>query len=169
MRRLAVWSYAAAVTAWLLWITALPAVLEVRPLSRPSALAAALTYRVGSLVCHQRPERSFRPGGLQVPVCARCTGLYTGAAVGGLIGLAAFGPRRARPSTMSLSRVRVVLVLCAAPTASLWLAEWLAHAPTGNVVRWATAVPLGAAVSWVIALAMAGRSMADTPARSGVH
>ena len=30
------------------------------------------------LGCHQRPERSFFPGGYQMPVCARCTGVIIG-------------------------------------------------------------------------------------------
>ena len=34
--------------------------------------------RVGSAVCHQMAERSFIFHGLQMPLCARCTGIYTG-------------------------------------------------------------------------------------------
>src|SRR5215510_4200237 len=41
---------------------------------------SAAVYQVGSLVCHQLSERSFHVWGAQLPVCARCTGLYTGAA-----------------------------------------------------------------------------------------
>jgi uncharacterized membrane protein len=33
-------------------------------------------------VCHRRPERSFRVSGRQFHVCARCTGLIIGGAVG---------------------------------------------------------------------------------------
>ena len=29
-------------------------------------------------ICHRRPERSFFYKGRQFPVCARCTGFYTG-------------------------------------------------------------------------------------------
>ena len=39
-------------------------------------------YQAGSLVCHQRPERSFHLAGVQLPVCARCFGLYLSGAVG---------------------------------------------------------------------------------------
>ncbi len=39
-----------------------------------------------ALVCHQRPERSFRIFGAPVAVCARCLGIYLGAAIGLLIG-----------------------------------------------------------------------------------
>ncbi|MGC2108508.1 MAG: DUF2085 domain-containing protein [Candidatus Korobacteraceae bacterium] len=35
-----------------------------------------------ALVCHQRPERSFWIFGAPVAVCARCLGIYLGAAIG---------------------------------------------------------------------------------------
>jgi uncharacterized membrane protein len=37
------------------------------------------------LVCHQRPERSFRLFGGSVAVCSRCLGIYLGAALGLLL------------------------------------------------------------------------------------
>ena len=33
---------------------------------------------MGSAVCHQMAERSFLFHGMQMPLCARCTGIYTG-------------------------------------------------------------------------------------------
>ena len=47
-------------------------------------IAAAAVYAAGSLVCHQRPERSFHLAGAQLPVCARCLGLYVGGFVGAI-------------------------------------------------------------------------------------
>ena len=41
-------------------------------------------YAVGWLICHQRPERSFHLAGAQLPVCARCLGLYAGGAAGAI-------------------------------------------------------------------------------------
>ena len=35
--------------------------------------------RMGSAVCHQMAERSFIMEGMQMPLCARCTGIYIGA------------------------------------------------------------------------------------------
>ncbi|WP_405728345.1 DUF2085 domain-containing protein [Anaerotignum sp.] len=34
--------------------------------------------RMGSAVCHQMAERSFLFDGMQMPLCARCTGIYIG-------------------------------------------------------------------------------------------
>ena len=36
---------------------------------------------IAKYVCHRKPERSFFIKGHQFPVCARCTGFYTGLAV----------------------------------------------------------------------------------------
>ena len=45
---------------------------------------ATLLYAIGSVICHQRPERSFHLDAVQLPVCARCLGIYVGAAAGTL-------------------------------------------------------------------------------------
>ena len=50
-------------------------------LPTPVYLLSFGTYLVGSLLCHQRPERSFFLWGSQMPVCARCLGIYAGAAL----------------------------------------------------------------------------------------
>ena len=47
----------------------------------PVYLLSFGTYLVGSLLCHQRPDRSFFLWGSQMPVCARCLGIYAGAAL----------------------------------------------------------------------------------------
>src|SRR5262245_30156247 len=47
--------------------------------------AAAVMYAAGSFICHQIPERSFHLDGIQLPVCARCFGLYGGGALGSMI------------------------------------------------------------------------------------
>ena len=71
--------------AWMLMLVAVPLLLAHETGGRAVTATSAGTYLVGSLICHQRPGRSFRPWGVQMPVCARCAGLYLGAAVGGLL------------------------------------------------------------------------------------
>jgi hypothetical protein len=159
--------FVAASTTWLVWIAALPSLLGTSPVPRPLVLAAAFTYRIGSVVCHQDPARSFATAGIQVPVCARCTGLYAGAVLGALLALRWRTGRRRRAA--GLAGARLVLVACALPTAVLWLAEWLLGLGVDNVDRCVSAAPLGAAVAWVIGLAIAGQLPTDTPPASGVH
>lgn len=48
-------------------------------------LSATALYQSFALVCHQRPERSFHWHGFPLAVCARCTGVYVGIAVGLLL------------------------------------------------------------------------------------
>jgi len=42
----------------------------------PAYLFALSVYAAGGVVCHQLPDRSFLLWGHQLPVCARCTGIY---------------------------------------------------------------------------------------------
>lgn len=50
--------------------------------------------RAAYAVCHRIPERSFTVAGRQLPLCARCSGLYLGA-FAGLLALTAAGKSRA--------------------------------------------------------------------------
>ena len=45
-------------------------------------LFSEFIFAVGSVICHQRPDRSFFVDGHQLPVCARCTGLYLSSGAG---------------------------------------------------------------------------------------
>ena len=75
-------AFTAATLAWLVLVVALPAALAREAGGRAVTLVSAGAYLIGGVVCHQRPERSFHPGGVQMPVCARCFGLYLGAGLG---------------------------------------------------------------------------------------
>ena len=46
---------------------------------------AFAVYGAGSFICHQLPARSFHTWSAQWPVCARCTGIYFGAAVAAMV------------------------------------------------------------------------------------
>jgi uncharacterized membrane protein len=35
--------------------------------------------KMGSLICHRKPERTFKINNWYFPVCSRCTGIYIGA------------------------------------------------------------------------------------------
>ena len=63
---------------WAATLVAAPYIVSEVSEDAPVLRAAAVVYALGSFICHQRPERSFRFSGVQVPVCARCEGLYCG-------------------------------------------------------------------------------------------
>jgi uncharacterized membrane protein len=107
------------------------------------AAAPRLLFPVGAFICHQRPERSFFFHGQQLPVCARCTGLYAGAALAAPIALVS-------AVAMTRSRARRVLLIAALPTAITWTLEFAGLMPFSKGARFIAALPLGFAAAWLI-------------------
>jgi uncharacterized membrane protein len=129
------------------------------PLTALGVPLSSGAYLLGSVICHQRPERSFHTGGSQLPVCARCLGLYAGAAAGALAGLSL----ARRPSNATL---RLVLIVAAVPTAITWTSEQAALWMPANSTRFLAALPLGlAAAVTVNYLGCAPRPRTDPRAR----
>jgi uncharacterized membrane protein len=95
-------------------------------------------------VCHQLPERSFHLWTRQLPVCARCTGIYVGAAIGSLVALAA--PMRGLATRVE----RAIPVAACAPTAATLVFEWTTGVTPSNAVRAAAGVALGAPIAWLV-------------------
>lgn len=111
-------------------------------------VAAALSYAFGSLICHQIPERSFYLGTIQLPVCARCLGIYAGCACGALVATLL-------RAEVSRSASRRWLIGGAIPTAVTVAAEWAGLWNTSNLVRALAGAPLGFAVGIVVIGALA--------------
>jgi uncharacterized membrane protein len=111
---------------------------------------AAILYALGSHICHQRPERSFHLFAVQLPVCARCAGIYAGAAAGSLLMLAA----SMRDRLFHVSP-RTLLLAGALPTVISVVVEWSGAWAGANDARAAAGVPLGLAVAFVVARAAA--------------
>jgi uncharacterized membrane protein len=146
-------SISAALTCGALtWLT----LLVASPLALSRGQVPGVTfavYRAGAIVCHQRPERSFHLAGVQLPVCARCFGLYLSGALGLTAGLGlASRARRA----LSGATVRQLLALAALPIAVSVGVEWLGLIQTTNVQRMLTGLPLGFAAGVVIVRALVG-------------
>jgi len=83
----------------LAWAAAIPLAAVVVASTSGMAVpkvAASAVYVAGAVVCHQKPERSFHLAGQPLPVCARCTGIYAGAALA-VLGMAAFATGLALP------------------------------------------------------------------------
>jgi len=85
--------------------TAFVLLLLLSPLWPASCLDK--TDTVGSAVCGRLPDHSFHLAGRQLPLCARCTGTFTGALLG-FVGLLALGKGKA--ARMPPARVLALLV-----------------------------------------------------------
>lgn len=161
------------------WAAALPSAALVA--SRPSESSfgvgyacAWLAYAIGGLICHQQPERSFQLFGAQLPVCARCTGIYVGAALASIVfslrkreasrcGSAASSPvSAALVPPRGFSPAQVLLFVAALPTVATLAFEWVTGTPTGNGLRAASGALLGAAVAWIV---VAGSGVSGRPGR----
>ena len=103
------------------------------------SLAALAIFWFFSPVCHQDPARSFWIFGAPVAVCARCLGIYLGAAVGAFFG----------------ASQRAVLAAFAAAVV-LNLAEWLTELAQLHGVWMAPRFVLGAALGAALGALVAG-------------
>ena len=139
-------------SAAILWFAAiLIAPFAIDSTHAATATGAACVYATGSFVCHQRPERSFSLGGRQMPVCARCAGLYAAAAAFAFgFGFGATSAPFGATASMSASRNRWIAFVAALPTIVTWLIEHLGFVHLSNPTRFVAALPLGAAVMWLL-------------------
>jgi uncharacterized membrane protein len=130
------------------------ALLIVTPLA-PSPLAT-LIYAAGAIICHQLPERSFHLAGFQLPVCARCLGIYAGAAAAASIHvLGVFVADSARWRLLSPAAARRVFLVSAVPTVVTVALDWAGVWSGTNVVRAIAGVALGVGGALVVMSAVA--------------
>jgi len=130
--------------AGLLWAIALVWSTALHADHAGGSFAGAI-YAACSLICHQRPERSFFLWGAQFPVCARCAGIYFGAAAAGLTALVR--PARRAPTARS---AQVAVALASAPAAATLVYEWATAVTPGHGARLVSGLILGAVVAWVV-------------------
>jgi uncharacterized membrane protein len=130
------------------------ALLILTPLAHSSL--ATLMYAVGAVICHQIPERSFHLAGFQIPVCARCLGIYAGASLvafvqvlGGLVS------DSTRWRILSPRTARQVFLVSALPTLLTVGLEWADVWRGTNIGRALAGITLGAGGALVVMSAVA--------------
>jgi len=119
----------------------------------PAAVVAVAVYAIGTLVCHQAPPRSFHLGVIRMPVCARCTGLYAGLALGML---AWWRARGTAAGAWLLHAPVASLAIVAIPTAVTWTAALVGVWDPDNLTRAIAALPLGIIGGAVVTAAVSG-------------
>jgi uncharacterized membrane protein len=136
-------------------------------------LQAAMHW-LGFGLCHQLPERSFAGGGVQLPVCARDTGIYIGFCVSVvLIGLL-HRPERPRdfPSTLGWVAFALMLGSMAVDGGT----EYAGLRGTTNELRLITGLLSGFAISMLVVPMLndsvwrvsTGKRVLDPPLRLGL-
>jgi uncharacterized membrane protein len=116
--------------------------------------AGAVVYSLGSFVCHQLPDRSFHVAGFQLPVCARCVGIYVGASAGvAYVWLRSDNGRTVFP--VPARKLRWLAVVAAAPTLVTVGFEMIGAWYPSNDTRALAGLPLGMLVGLVVMTALA--------------
>ncbi len=119
-------SFVTVIAVWCLLITAVPLLMDRAP------VLSAFLFLSFSPICHQIPERSFFILGHQLPVCARCAGIY----FGGLLG--SFFVRKKSPPPLFLVLALIPMAIDGG-TQLLWR-------ESTNIIRLATGLVAGFAV-----------------------
>lgn len=114
-------------------------------------LLLALAHDAGRIVCHQLPERSFFVDGRQLPVCARCTGLYLSGVAGMLVWVAWRWARGRRGIAVPPRAALLVVAGATVPTLISYVTGVAGVWDGSNATRALLAVPLGLAAGAVVA------------------
>ena len=114
-------------------------------------LVIGVVFAIGSVICHQLPARSFFWAGHQLPVCARCTGLYLSGAAGLIAWIGVKIVRGWRPLTVEPGIALRVIAIAAIPTAVSWTSSVTGLWDGSNITRAALAIPLGASAGAIVA------------------
>ena len=127
------------------------------------AWAGAAVYLGASFLCHQIPERSFHVDGHQLPVCARCLGIYAGATLMACLGCVAWF--REPLGRWPAARYRWTAAIAAVPTIVTVAAEWARVWPASNIVRAIAGLSLGMGAALVVVGAVATLNYGECPPR----
>lgn len=114
---------------------------------------------LGYGLCHQLPERSFSAGGVQLPVCARDTGIYLGFAIAFL--MITLLERRRRASEPPPVWVLVLAALMVGAMAVDGLTSYMGLRETTNDLRLATGLAAGFGLSVIVAPMLNGQLWRD--------
>ena len=145
-------AFLAGVVLWAAVLLCAPALVGAA--SRSVSLFTVVIYTGCSAICHQRPERSFQLFGHQMPVCARCTGIYVGAALAAIVVvLAVYGaptPTQKRHHREGGPPAWMVALASTLPSLATLIYEWTTGDMPSNWTRAAAGLPMGAVVSWLV-------------------
>jgi hypothetical protein len=144
-------AYVASAVVWVALLFLTPPLAAAA--STAGNAAALAVYAIGSAICHQRPERSFAFAGVQMPVCARCTGIYIGAALAAVVSVILSAPGLVTPKRRSREGGWprwTIAAISTVPSLLTLVYEWTTGHTPANGIRAASGAPIGVVVSWLV-------------------
>ena len=123
-------------------------------------MISRLYYFIGSLVCHQLPERTIFIDGMHLPLCARDTGIYLGIFIA-LVFLVVRGKFKA--DTVPSNRISVLLAILMIPMMVDAVTSYASIRQTDNIIRLVTGIFFG--MSLVLFLFPAANFKTNEPGR----
>jgi len=106
-----------------------------------------LIDNLGASVCHQIPERSLKMGGLILPVCSRCCGIYIGFFVCAVFMFLVF---RKKESELPPLYILIILIIFILSTVIDGLLSYFSIIETNNIARFITGFLSGSSTMAII-------------------
>lgn len=106
-----------------------------------------IVNNLGASVCHQIPERSLKMGGLILPICARCSGIYIGFFICAIFMFLIF---RKRESDLPSLYILIILIIFVLSTVVDGLLSYLSVIETNNIARFITGFLSGSSTMAII-------------------
>jgi len=106
-----------------------------------------LIEKIGFSVCHQLPAKSLNIGGIYLPICARCSGIYIGFFIAALILFIMF---RKKESNLPPIYILVILCLFIFSTVVDGILSYFGHFETNNNIRFITGFLCGSSIMAII-------------------
>jgi uncharacterized membrane protein len=102
---------------------------------------------IGTSVCHQLPSRTLLPGGIYMPTCARCSGIYIGFFISAIILFLMF---RKKESSLPPIYIIILMVLFILSTIIDGALSYLTTISTNNILRLVTGFLCGSAIMVIL-------------------
>jgi len=106
-----------------------------------------IVNNLGASVCHQIPERSLKMGGLILPICSRCSGIYIGFFIFAIFMFLMF---RKKENDLPPLYILVILIIFILSAVADGLLSYFFVIETNNVVRFITGFLSGSSTMAII-------------------
>ncbi len=106
-----------------------------------------IVNNLGASVCHQIPERSLKMGGLILPICSRCCGIYIGFFICAIFMFLIFNKRESDLPPLYILIILIIFILSTVADGSL---SYFSVIETNNIARFITGFLSGSATMAII-------------------